>query len=132
LQPGSYIFMDRDYGDNRPGEHDVRFEQALFVKTTVMSRPTGDRAVVDAVLKASSVDSGMPSVWQRSDLRYLKASDEHGVLATDNGASIALGGQLMLAPGHCDPTVNLYDTLICVRGSRVEALWPIAARGAVL
>lgn len=132
LQPGSYIFMDRDYGDNRPGENDILFEHALFVRTTVMSRPTAERAVVDAGLKASSIDSGMPSVWQRNDLRYLKASDEHGVLGCDNAASISLGEQLMLVPGHCDPTVNLYDMLICVRGTKVEALWPIAARGAVL
>jgi D-serine deaminase-like pyridoxal phosphate-dependent protein len=132
LQAGSYIFMDRDYGENRPGENDIVFEHALFVKTTVMSRPTGDRAVVDAGLKASSVDSGMPAVWRRDDVRYLKASDEHGVLATRDAQSPALGEQLMLVPGHCDPTVNLYDTLVCVRGDRVEALWPIAARGAVL
>jgi D-serine deaminase-like pyridoxal phosphate-dependent protein len=132
LQPGSYIFMDRDYGDNQLGNDDARFEQALFVKTTVMSRPTADRAVVDAGLKASSVDSGMPSVWQRRDLRYLKASDEHGVLGTDCADSLSLGQQLLLVPGHCDPTVNLYDSLICVRKGKVEALWPIAARGAVL
>ncbi len=132
LQPGSYIFMDRDYVGNRLGEDDIFFEHALFIKTTVMSRPTAERAVVDAGLKASSVDSGMPAVWQRNDLHYLKASDEHGVLACDNAASISLGQQLMLVPGHCDPTVNLYDVLICVRGNRVEAIWPIAARGAVL
>jgi D-serine deaminase-like pyridoxal phosphate-dependent protein len=132
LQPGSYIFMDRDYNDNRLGDHDTCFEQALFVKTTVMSRPAADRAIVDAGLKASSIDSGMPLVWQRNDLHYLKASDEHGVVVVNNAALIALGDQLMLVPGHCDPTVNLYDTLICVRGARVESLWPIAARGAVL
>ena len=39
---------------------------------------------------------------------------------------------VMLVPGHCDPTVNLYDELVCYRGDRVEALWPIAARGALL
>ncbi|HEV2610378.1 MAG TPA: DSD1 family PLP-dependent enzyme [Noviherbaspirillum sp.] len=132
LQPGSYIFMDRDYADNQRGDGDIAFEHALFVKTTVMSRPAPSRAVVDAGLKASSVDSGMPVVWGRSDVRYLKASDEHGVLATDDAASPALGDQLMLVPGHCDPTVNLYDHLVCVRNGVVEALWPVAARGAVL
>jgi D-serine deaminase-like pyridoxal phosphate-dependent protein len=132
LQPGSYVFMDRDYAENDLGDTDIRFEQALFVKTTVMSRPAADRAIVDAGLKASSVDSGMPSVWQRSDLHFLKASDEHGVVATADAGAVVLGEQLMLVPGHCDPTVNLYDTLICVRGKNVEALWPVAARGAVL
>jgi len=132
IQAGSYIFMDRDYGDNQSGEGDTVFEHALFVRTTVMSRPTPERAVVDAGLKASSVDSGMPTVWQRKDVRYLKAADEHGVLATADATALSLGDQLMLVPGHCDPTVNLYDELVCIRGDRVEALWPIAARGALL
>jgi D-serine deaminase-like pyridoxal phosphate-dependent protein len=132
IQAGSYVFMDRDYGDNQRDENDVAFEHALFVRTTVMSRPSPTRAIVDAGLKASSVDSGMPTVWQRADLRYVKASDEHGVLATADAAALSLGEQLMLVPGHCDPTVNLYDELVCVRGERVEALWPIAARGALL
>lgn len=132
LQPGSYIFMDRDYGGNVLGEKDVAFEHALFVLTTVMSRPAAGRAVVDAGLKASSVDSGMPSVWQRSGVQYLKASDEHGVLAGEDASLPPLGEKLLLVPGHCDPTVNLYDTLVCVRNGRVEALWPVAARGAAL
>jgi D-serine deaminase-like pyridoxal phosphate-dependent protein len=132
LQAGSYVFMDRDYGDNLRGENDISFEHSLFVLTTVMSRPAAERAIVDAGLKASSVDSGMPSVWQRGDLKYLKASDEHGVLATAGASAVNLGEQLMLVPGHCDPTVNLYDSLVCLRRGRVEAVWPIAARGAVL
>jgi len=132
IQAGSYAFMDRDYADNKRGDGDIAFEHALFVRTTVMSRATDGRAVVDAGLKASSVDSGMPSVWRRDDLRYVKASDEHGVLAVAEGAALSLGEALMLVPGHCDPTVNLYDELVCVRGQRVEAVWPIAARGALL
>jgi D-serine deaminase-like pyridoxal phosphate-dependent protein len=132
IQAGSYAFMDRDYGDNRLGEGDIGFEHALFVRTTVMSRPTAARAIVDAGLKASSVDSGMPGVWKRPDLRYAKASDEHGVLETGDAAALSLGDALMLVPGHCDPTFNLYDEVVCIRGDRVEAVWPIAARGALL
>jgi D-serine deaminase-like pyridoxal phosphate-dependent protein len=132
LQPGSYIFMDRDYADNRSAEGDIHFEHALFVLTTVMSRTHPARAVVDAGLKASSVDSGMPAVWQRPGLNYLKASDEHGVIAIDPSAELALGDKLLLVPGHCDPTVNLYDELVVVRGGVVEVIWPIRARGATL
>jgi D-serine deaminase-like pyridoxal phosphate-dependent protein len=91
-----------------------------------------ERAVVDAGLKASSVDSGLPTVWRRPELRYVKAADDHGVLGTPDGAVLELGQTLMLVPGHCDPTVNLYDELVCVRGNHVEAVWPIAARGALL
>ncbi len=132
IQAGSYVFMDRDYGDNQRGADDIAFEHALFVRTTVMSRATATSAVVDAGLKASSVDSGLPVVWQRPGLRYAKAADEHGVLETTDAAAVALGDVLLLVPGHCDPTVNLYDDLVCIRGDRVEALWPIAARGALL
>jgi D-serine deaminase-like pyridoxal phosphate-dependent protein len=132
IQAGSYIFMDRDYADNQRGEGDVAFEHALFVRTTVMSRPTAARAIVDAGLKASAFDSGLPTVFGRPELRFVKAADEHGVIATEDSAALSLGDTLMLVPGHCDPTVNLYDELICVRGDRVEAVWPISARGALL
>jgi 3-hydroxy-D-aspartate aldolase len=133
LQAGSYIFMDVNYSKNDWTESGIpRFDHSLFIWTTVMSTPTADRAICDAGLKASSVDSGMPRVFDVPGVEYLKASDEHGVLQLDAGVSLALGAKLKLVPGHCDPTVNLYDHYVCVRAGRVEALWPIAARGAVL
>jgi 3-hydroxy-D-aspartate aldolase len=132
LQAGSYIFMDVDYAKNDWTESGIpRFEHSLFVWTTVMSRPVADRGVVDAGLKASSVDSGMPRVADVAGAEYLKASDEHGVLRLERGSSLAVGDKLKLIPGHCDPTVNLYDEYVCVRGGKVEAIWPITARGAV-
>jgi len=133
IQPGSYAFMDADYARNEWAAPLPRFEHALFVLTTVMSRPAADRAVVDAGLKASSVDSGMPAIWQRPGLTYKNASDEHGWVEIGAGAAApGLGEKLLLVPGHCDPTVNLYDWYVCVRDGVVEALWPITARGAVL
>src|SRR6266850_540513 len=132
IQPGSYIFMDVDYAKNEWAAPLPRFEHALFVLATVMSRPAPDRAIVDAGLKASSVDSGMPAVWQRPGLVYRAASDEHGwVEIGPDAAPPRLGDKLLLVPGHCDPTVNLYDWYVCYRGAIVEALWPITARGAL-
>jgi 3-hydroxy-D-aspartate aldolase len=129
IQPGSYVFMDADYARNEWAAPLPRFEHALFVLCTVMSRPAPDRAIVDAGLKASSVDSGMPGIWQRPGLAYTHASDEHGWI---EGKQLpALGDKLLLVPGHCDPTVNLYDWYVGVRRGIVEALWPITARGAV-
>jgi D-serine deaminase-like pyridoxal phosphate-dependent protein len=65
-------------------------------------------------------------------LSYVKASDEHGVIAVAPDAQQPrLGDRLWLVPGHCDPTVNLYDWIVGVRGERVECLWPVAARGAL-
>ncbi len=129
LQAGSYIFMDADY--RRVVGCPQEFEHALFVLTTVMSRPTPDRAVCDAGLKAHSVDSGLPIVHGCSDVEYVNASDEHGTLRLAYGGQLRLGEKLLLIPGHCDPTVNLYDQFVCIRRDRVEAIWPIVARGAV-
>jgi D-serine deaminase-like pyridoxal phosphate-dependent protein len=132
IQPGSYAFMDADYAKNEWAAPLPRFEHALFVLTTVMSRAKPERAIVDAGLKASSVDSGMPGVWRRPGLTYALASDEHGFIDIVPGAAApALGEKLLLVPGHCDPTINLYDWYVCVRGGVVEALWPITARGAL-
>jgi 3-hydroxy-D-aspartate aldolase len=132
IQPGSYIFMDVDYAKNDWTESGIpRFEHSLYVWSTVMSRPVADRAVVDAGLKASSVDSGMPRVADVEGAEYVKASDEHGVLRLDGKARLSVGDKVKLIPGHCDPTVNLYDHYVCVRDGKVEALWPITARGAV-
>src|SRR6266850_768833 len=132
IQPGSYIFMDVDYAKNEWAAPLPRFEHALFVLATVMSRPAPDRAIVDAGLKASSVDSGLPLVWRRAGLTYRGASDEHGSIELAAGAQApALGEKLFLVPGHCDPTVNLYDWYVGVRNNRVEAVWPITARGAL-
>ena len=129
IQPGSYVFMDADYARNEWAAPLPRFQHSLFVLATVMSRPKPEVAIVDAGLKASSVDSGMPGVWQRPGLAYTHASDEHGWV--EGAPAPALGEKLLLVPGHCDPTINLYDYYVCVRRGKVEALWPITARGAV-
>jgi 3-hydroxy-D-aspartate aldolase len=132
IQPGSYIFMDADYGRNlgKDAKPVHEFEHSLFILATVMSHPTPQRAVVDVGLKAHSVDAGLPLVHGLDGITYVKAADEHGVLNLANGATLKLGQKIQLIPGHCDPTVNLYDWLVCYRGDRVEALWPITARGA--
>jgi D-serine deaminase-like pyridoxal phosphate-dependent protein len=79
-----------------------------------------------------AVDSGLPTIWQARGkaLRYVAANDEHGIVEADDAAALPqLGAQLLLVPGHCDPTLNLYDEIIGFRAGRVECLWPIAARG---
>jgi len=132
IQPGSYVFMDADYSRNLgdDGQPVHEFRQSLFILATVMSHPVPQRAVVDVGLKAHSVDSGMPGVVDVAGATYTKASDEHGMIQLDGPATLRLGDKIRLVPGHCDPTVNLYDWIVCYRGERVEAIWPVAARGA--
>jgi 3-hydroxy-D-aspartate aldolase len=139
LQCGSYIFMDADYARNKRADGGFfdAYEHALFVYATVMSAPEPDRAVLDAGLKAFSFESGMPLPWKLPGAVYHRPSDEHGILDLSAcEARPVRGDKVLLVPGHCDPTVNLHDWYVGVRGlgtaaARVESLWPVAARGAV-
>ena len=132
LQCGSYAFMDAAYGGVRD-ESGARldageWENALFLLTSVMSHAKPDIAVVDAGLKVQSVDSGLPTVFGRDELSYVRCSDEHGVVADPDGV-LRINDRLRLVPGHCDPTCNLHDWYVGIRGGRVETLWPVSARG---
>jgi len=134
IQPGSYVLMDADYAKN---EHDPdwpRFDQSLFILATVMSRrhdARGDRATLDAGLKAFSTDSG-PAQPAFAGWTVRGVSDEHTVLdRSGDGPALALGDKVRLIPGHVDPTVNLHDWIVALRGDRVEAIWPVDARGTV-
>jgi 3-hydroxy-D-aspartate aldolase len=103
-----------------------------MVGATVMRRLTEDRAILDAGLKALAFDSGPPLVCDEPAAPYERVSDEYGRLGIAGATNrLNIGDKVRLIPGHCDPTVNLYDWYVCIRGDRVEQLWPITARGAV-
>lgn len=132
LQPGSFMFMDTDY--NRIGGQDGPvyrdFQNALSVITTVVShRP--NVAIVDGGFKAFSTDRPFtPEARAIQGVTYAWAGDEHGRLDLTNASTeVKLGDRIEFVVPHCDPSVNLYDRLYCLRGDRVEAVWPIAARG---
>ncbi|MDF1709280.1 MAG: DSD1 family PLP-dependent enzyme [Paracoccaceae bacterium] len=132
LQCGSYAFMDADYGRilDKDGKRidQGEWENALFILTSVMSHAKADKAIVDAGLKAQSVDSGLPVIFGRNDVTYVKCSDEHGVVADPQGV-LKVNDKLRLVPGHCDPTCNVHDWYVGVRNGKVETLWPVSARG---
>ena len=135
LQCGSYAFMDADYGrilDKNGARIDHgEWDNALFILTAVMSHAKPDMAICDAGLKAQSVDSGLPVIFGRDDVSYIKCSDEHGVISDPDGV-LKVGDKLKLVPGHCDPTCNVHDWYVGVRKGKVETLWPVTARGKAL
>jgi D-serine deaminase-like pyridoxal phosphate-dependent protein len=134
IQPGSYVMMDIDYAKNEQELAWPAFEQSLMILTTVMSRRKDaqhDRATLDAGLKSFSTDSG-PALPAFAGWQVRGVSDEHTVLERNGaGPDLLLGDKALLIPGHIDPTVNLHDWIVAVRGDRVEAVWPIEARGAI-
>ena len=132
LQCGSYAFMDADYGRilDKDGHRidQGEWENALFLLTSVMSHAKADKAICDAGLKVQSVDSGLPVIFGRRDVKYVKCSDEHGVI-DDPAGVLKVNDRLRLVPGHCDPTCNVHDWYVGVRGGKVEVVWPVSARG---
>lgn len=132
LQPGSFVFMDMEYrtigGPDGPEYRD--FSNSLTVVTTVVSRPPG-MAIVDGGYKAFSTDRPFtPRAVGHEGITYEWAGDEHGRLFIADGArDLKVGDRIEFIPPHIDPTVNLYDQIYALRGERVEAIWPIAARG---
>lgn len=138
LQSGSFLFMDADYAGNEADPEQPAFEHALFLKSQVISRNVR-HAVCDAGHKSHAIDSGLPLVHRPeggAPWRYANGGDEHGVLHADEGQPLPELGQVVwLIPGHCDPTVNLHDWLVGVRGGllhgHVEELLRVDARGAL-
>ncbi|WP_273689925.1 DSD1 family PLP-dependent enzyme [Ketogulonicigenium vulgare] len=124
IQPGSYVFMDADY--NRVAETGG-FAQSLHVVATVLSTSPG-QAVCDAGLKASATDCGPPQIAWPKGVTCGTLSDEHGNVV-DPDAILQIGDRVGLIPGHIDPTCNLHDWYVGVRGGVVETLWPVTARG---
>jgi len=125
-------------GHLRRGTHTVA-QCALRVLMTVVSRPTPDRAILDGGSKSLSAsviqDDGHPSmgyIVEYPQARFSGASEEHGhvdVSACDPKPRI--GERVQVLPVHPCPCVNEHDELVAVRQGRVEAVWPISARGKI-
>lgn len=129
IQSGTYAFMDTDYGGIDWGEA-LAFRHSLFLLGTVMSTPTPERAIMDFGLKSTSAESGAPRPVGWPGLRCVAVHDEHSILQADDAKNMpGLGDKIRLIPGHCDPTFNLHDSVVALRGDRVEAIWEISARG---
>jgi D-serine deaminase-like pyridoxal phosphate-dependent protein len=130
LQVGSYVFMDVDYrriGGQSGALYDD-FGAALSVIATVISKQERNRATVDAGFKAFATDKKFgPELKDPAGAAFSWGGDEHGILDLQQAArDVQLGERLEFIVPHCDPNVNLYDRLHCVRGEKVEAVWPVA------
>lgn len=128
VQPGSFVFMDLAYR----GAIGARFECALTLVSTVISKPAANRVVIDAGFKSLSTDSGFAEPQNVKGASYRPAGDEHGILqSAEAEIALAYGDRVELIPSHIDTTVNLHDTYFCHRKGKIEAIYRIAGRGKV-
>jgi D-serine deaminase-like pyridoxal phosphate-dependent protein len=132
IRPGTYAFNDANTVARWTADLD---DCAAHVLATVVSRPVPDRAVVDAGTKSFGADARVDGVRSpglvvgRDDVELIRASEEHGVLRVDPGSPLRIGDRVRIVMNHVCPVVDLYDTLIGVRGDRVEREIPVTARG---
>jgi D-serine deaminase-like pyridoxal phosphate-dependent protein len=132
IQPGSYIYMDRRYGEIGPAGTD--FEKSMNVLATVISAPTPTRAVTDLGWKGVGIEyealglGGMPTALLPG-VKYSPGGDEHGILTAEEPRYRPnVGDRVRFVPAHCDTTLNLYGSFYGVRGGRVEVVAPVARR----
>ncbi|MCA9263255.1 MAG: DSD1 family PLP-dependent enzyme [Planctomycetales bacterium] len=123
VQAGGAIFMDAFYRDKCQISE---LQNALTVVSTVVSRPSPDRAVIDAGRKAMNIEIHPPQVldWPGVTVAWLSA--EHGVLhLTDESSSLSIGQQVRLVPGYADLTNILHSCFYGFRQGRLEQIIPI-------
>ena len=128
MQVGGGVFSDAHY------RTDYRYDRppALTLLATVTSRPTPTRVILDAGRKAMSCDTAMPEPLGLPQplAGPLRLSAEHATIdLAAPSATPRVGDRLQLLVGYGDTTVHLHEELVALRGGRVEAVWPVTARG---
>ena len=127
LDPGRYVFNDAALLEQ--GGVD-RADCGATVLTTVIGRPTEDRAIVDAGSKTLSyVDGPDPVPVGRDDVSFYRKSSEHGFVDVSEADDVAVGDRLEFVVPNLWAVANLHDTLPAVRGGRVAEVWHVEARG---
>ncbi|WP_228546392.1 alanine racemase [Halegenticoccus tardaugens] len=132
INPGMYPFMDVGELEHRPFDID-KSDCAATVISTVISKPSEDRAIVDAGSKSLSMDKPQyPVPKHRDDIKYVNASEEHGWIdTTECSDPVDIGDRIEFIVPHVCTTINLHDTIVGVRDGCVEELWDVQARGKV-
>jgi D-serine deaminase-like pyridoxal phosphate-dependent protein len=109
---------------------------AMRVRTTVVSRPTAERAILDAGSKVLTSDQyfmkGYGHVLEYPEAAITGLSEEHGTVDLSACSKRPEIGQVVhVVPNHCCVVTNMVDEVYGVRGDAIEVVWPVAARGAV-
>lgn len=132
-RPGTYIYMDRFQVAKNAGTWD---DCALTVLATVVSRPTDNRAIIDAGSKSLSSDTfgmeGFGRIVEFPDAVITSLSEEHGTIDVSACKSKPqIGDRVRIIPNHACVVSNLFDSVVLISGDAVVDIAPVAARGRV-
>lgn len=132
LRVGTYIF--NDWTTVRAGWCTLE-DCAMVVRATVVSRPTPERAILDAgskTLTPEMIEGGYGHILEYPQARIYKLNEEHGYVDLQNCEDIPDVGEIVhIVPVHTCVVTNMHDTLYGVRGEQIEVAWHVAARGKV-
>ena len=132
-RPGTYIYMDRSQVARNVG---ILADCALTVLATVVSRPTENRAIIDAGSKSLTSDTlgmvGFGYILAYPDAVITGLSEEHGHIDLTNCAKKpAIGEKLRIIPNHACVVSNLFDEVNLISGGKLVERVVVAARGRV-
>jgi D-serine deaminase-like pyridoxal phosphate-dependent protein len=126
IQAGGGVFSDIVYRK----QYNVDHPYALTILTTVSSRPTPQRIVCDCGKKSMSSDAAMPEPVGIGNVASMRLSAEHTIIELSApNSDLKVGDQVEFVVGYSDTTVHLHEEMYAMRNGRVEAVWPISARG---
>ena len=108
----------------------------MHVRTTVVSRPTPNRAILDAGSKVLTSDQyfmkGHGRIVEYPEARIVQLSEEHAMVDLSGCAERpGIGDVVSVIPNHCCVVSNMVDEVYGLRDGAVEVVWPVAARGKV-
>ena len=128
---GTYVYGDR--ATLKAGA--MTLDQcAMKILSTVISRPTAERGILDAGSKTLSSDlmglTGHGLILEYPEAQIYQLSEEHGhVDFSACTTKPTIGERVTVIPNHCCVVSNLFNQMVGVRGEEVEAVWDVAARG---
>ncbi len=131
---GTYIYNDRSMV--RAG-HCTLDDCAMHILATVVSRPTPDRAILDAGSKALTSDllgfSDYGLIVDYPEAVITGLSEEHATvdLSKISGARPEIGEKIRIVPNHTCVVSNLFDIMTFHRNGVVTRVEDVAARGLV-
>ena len=132
-RPGTYIYMDRFQVSKGVGGFE---DCALTVLATVVSRPTENRAIIDAGSKALTSDtlgmSGFGLIEAYPGAQIVGLSEEHGTIdLTGCLDKPQIGDKIRIIPNHACVVSNLFDRVTLISGDDVVETVTVGARGRV-
>lgn len=122
IQSGSYVYSDTTYRELVP-----EYRPALFVLSTVISRPLESRVIMDVGLKTIGTEFSAPQLVEYPHLKEYRFSEEHLQWQVEEGPAPHIGEKVAIIPSHCCTTVNLHRQCFAVQDGKVMDVWEIDA-----